>query len=275
MTVDVGTTTVIDDGFKLQNIAGANGNYDNFSANIQTVTNAIDFNTPAMTALMTGDVTFAYINVVAGKSAMLLLDISSDSHTPSFLASVTRWSSGTEPTWGDYRFWQIMFQVDASNVSRIMATAVGYESTSSGGGGGGETVSLIGTQSTPVNQIGLSNENTGGTTFGWAFAGDGRIIETNTNGTGSTVNYGNWCSNNPPQNSYWIRFTTNAGEVIDENISADLNIWHALTSSRSAKWSMGYQVFYGGSVKVEIATDSAGSTIVATGYYGIEIESGE
>lgn len=273
MTIQVGATTVIDDGYILQNIVGANGAYDRFHVNPVQITNVINFNTPMMTLLMTANVTFSQSNTAAGKSAMLLLDTSGNEHTPSFTSAV-KWPGNTEPSWADYRYWQICLQCDVGSPSTVRGTAIGYDSTAAPPPT--EVVTLSGTSAAAIQNVGLSNEEAGGTTFGWAFAGDGRIIMTNTNGAGSTVNYGNWCSNNPPLNSYWIRFTANSGAPFDQSISTTINTWHDLSAnSGNAKWSIPYQAFATGSVKVEIATDSAGSTIVATGYYGVYIESGE
>lgn len=274
MSVNVGTDVVIDDSLVIQGVVGASGRTDNFYSNVTELTNGtINFSTLTPMVYMTMDqnVTFTITSYSPGQSIMLLLDTSSDSHTPTFTSSQFNWPDAAEPTWGDYRYWQISLQT-VGGESFVRASAIGYEATSSPPT---ESVSLLGTQSSPITITGLSNENTGGTTFGWVFYANGKVHITNTNDTGDNQQHSSWCSNSPPQNSYWIRFTTNSGEEIDETISADLNTWHAMTSGRSAKWSMGYQVFYSGSIKVEIATDSAGSTIAATGYYGIQIESGE
>lgn len=125
MPVIVSSTTVIDNTRKLQNIAGANGVYDAFQPNIAQITSIIDFNTPMMELFMTGNVTFSESNKAAGKAGMLLLDTSSDQHTPSFSANI-KWFNGTEPAWEDYQHWQIAFQCVDATVVR--ATAVGFTS---------------------------------------------------------------------------------------------------------------------------------------------------
>lgn len=73
-----------------------------------------------------------------------------------------------------------------------------------------------------------------------------------------------WC-NQAPVGSYWIRFTSNTGT--DPSIA--MNTWLALTTQRDCVWQAGTAAeTVTGSVKVEIASDSGGATIVATGYYG-------
>lgn len=123
MAIVVGSTEVIDDDFKLQNITGANGKYDAFHANVNAITNVIDMNKPIMTLNMSGNVTFTESNKSAGKTAVLILDTSSSAHTPTFSANV-KWGSDTEPTWGDYRYWNIAFVCWDSSIVR--AVAVGY-----------------------------------------------------------------------------------------------------------------------------------------------------
>ena len=44
---------------------------------------------------------------------------------------------------------------------------------------------------------------------------------------------------------------------------------------RKVKWNPPANTFAGGSIKVEISNSSGGSPIEETGYYGIEVESGQ
>lgn len=57
---------------------------------------------------------------------------------------------------------------------------------------------------------------------------------------------------------YWIRMTKNSG---DSPTSGTLNTWQQLSSARTWEWDMANAE---ANVKLEIATDSGGSNIVAT-----------
>lgn len=123
MAVQVSGTTVIDNSRVLQNIAGANGKYDAFHPNVNSITTVIDMNEPMMTLSMSGNVTFSESNKSAGKTAVLLLDTSASGHTPSFSGNV-RWAEDSEPNWSDYRYWNIALVCWDSTI--IRAAAVGF-----------------------------------------------------------------------------------------------------------------------------------------------------
>lgn len=123
MPVQVLSTTVIDDNNKLQNIDGANGKYDSFHPNTTQITNVLNLDYPVMTTFMTGDVTFSESNKAAGKISLLLLDTSSDQHTPTFSSNI-KWAGGSAPDWSGYQHWQIVLQ--CKNGIEVRAIAAGY-----------------------------------------------------------------------------------------------------------------------------------------------------
>lgn len=125
MPVNVLNTTVIDNNLKLQNITGANGSYDTFLPRVVEIANVIDFNAPMMSKFMTSGVTFSESNKALGKVAMLLLDTSSDQHTPNFSSNI-KWSTGTTPDWTQYQHWQIVLQ--CADSTTVRATAIGFTS---------------------------------------------------------------------------------------------------------------------------------------------------
>ena len=129
MAVKVGTTTVIDDSFKLQNIAGANGRYDNFQANVSTLTSsssvAVSMDKPFMQLAMASNATLDLQDLAAGKTSILALDTSTNAWTPSFSSNV-EWAEDAEPVWTDYRYWNIAFV--SWDASVVRAAAIGFNS---------------------------------------------------------------------------------------------------------------------------------------------------
>lgn len=126
-----------------------------------------------------------------------------------------------------------------------------------------ETVTLSGTTGAPnvstVSKVSPTDANAG-----FIFNSDGTIDTYNFSGLVQFAAGVQWIDQTP-SGSYWIRATANAGNGAD---TGTYNTWLALTTNRSWLWTITGIGTTGGSVKIEIATDAAGATIVATGYYG-------
>jgi len=132
-----------------------------------------------------------------------------------------------------------------------------------------ETVTLSGTSGSPnIDTTTRVDPNT--STTGWKFKTDGTVYKTGVlaNDANYTVQFNSGTEWNDgqtsPTGSYWIRFTNFSGS---NGTGSTYSSWLALTSDRTIQWQ---QVGVGttqGVTKVEIATDSGGSTIVGTGYY--------
>jgi len=123
MAIQVSGTTVIDNSRILQNIVGMNGAYNNLQPITSNTTSVIDFNTPLLISTMTANRTFSESNKSAGHTALLVLDRSGSSYTPSWSINI-KWPAAEEPIWADHRYWTVTFIcVDSSTVR---ATAVGY-----------------------------------------------------------------------------------------------------------------------------------------------------
>ena len=286
MAIKISGTEVIDINRNLQNIAGANGTYGNFHPSAASIGTALNFSTPMMTKILSANTTFTESNKAAGKSAMLLLDTSSNFYTPTFSSDI-KWEGGTTPTWSGYRYWQIALQCVDSTTAR--GVAKGYEST--GGGSPSETISLSGTSGTPNfyfssnTPIFTNNPPTGyDLTMGFEFKANGILYTYElTNGPpaglASVQPYitGEWC-NVTPTTTYYIRATTVAHTGRPPNYGDSLNTWLALSSDRG--WYHQSTTVYGAygyeeyTLKVEIASDSGGSNILDTGYYTFAWEGG-
>lgn len=269
MAIKVSGTDVITDARGLTNIAGANGLYNNFHTSAIAVTDNINFTFPMMTCTLTAATSFTESGYVEGKSATLLLDTSSNAYTPTFSGNII-WKGDTEPSWGGYQHWQITFLCGASS-SAIYASAIGY--TSAGAPAPTETVSLGGTTGSPIQFTDFPQAT--GFSMGWRFDADGNIYKVGHPNlqivTGVTLySSTTWC-NVTPSTTYYIRVSNFAGNNIETSISSTLNTWIALTTDRTFRYQDNRDVQTyadeSGTMKVEIASDAAGSNILATGYY--------
>lgn len=282
MALKISGTEVISDDRALVNITGASGVYNDFHPNTDTIVNSIDFNEAVATLTMPGAVSFTEANKQAGRTTMLLLDTTSSGYSPTFTANI-KWANGITPTWGDNRYWQI--NLTCADSTTVRASAIGFETT-----GGSEVVSLLGTTTTPVGYFGSLPVVDGfGNSLqesGFQFTSSGDILKKVYRAIGG----GSWqwnsfattqWNNVTPSQTYYIRATLYSkvsGGTPDPDDINPLGVWLALSSNISFGSSdtrdFGNYSPSGWTIKVEIATDSAGSNIIATGYYQATWESG-
>jgi len=131
MAIKVGGTEVINNLREIANITGAEGQYNNFHPLSFTTpgggTGTIDFDKTFNKCTLTAATTFANANMTnraAGKTHMLILDISSTGYTPTFGTDV-KWANDTTPVFTGARYWQIVFTCWDSSVIRAVATSWG------------------------------------------------------------------------------------------------------------------------------------------------------
>jgi len=131
MAIKIAGDEVIDNARVLKNVAGnvARIKTYNTAYGISSTNDNINFSTPMMNCILSADTTFTETSVAAGKSAQMLLDLSTNDYTPTFSSNVN-WANGTTPTWTNYQRWHLVFTVISA--TEIRATAFGY-STNSGG----------------------------------------------------------------------------------------------------------------------------------------------
>jgi hypothetical protein len=167
MAHEIGTTAVIDDSRRLQNITGADGVYSDLSPNVTQITNTINFDFPVMSCDMTENLTFGATNIPTSaddtRISMLLLNRSADLHSLSF-ANVSGgiiWTTedNQEPTWSDYQYWQVVFTASSD---RITAAAGGFVDVSGGGGGTAEMSTNISVPIAWLNRLTQIEETTSG-----------------------------------------------------------------------------------------------------------------
>ena len=148
-----------------------------------------------------------------------------------------------------------------------------------------ETVSLEGSIASPEINSSLPLTD-GSLQLGWKFNINGDIADyDNDRGiTDVTTGHVPWVNTNPnnPSSSYWIRAAiqsqSNPGSQSFAASPSALNTWLALTSVRSFLFTdnRGTNSYGNANVvlKIEIASDSGGSNILATGYYRTSYEGG-
>jgi hypothetical protein len=270
MAIKVNGTEVIDDTRGLVNVTDATGVFGGFNPSPSTITTNINFTTPFMAITLTGATTFTVSGTSSGKSAILCLDTSSTGHAPTF-PSDFNWEDGTEPTWATYRKWQI--HMIYHSVGRIDVTAIGFDAQNNQPT---EAVGLSGTSGSPVTFTDMPSTNNHDLVMGWEFAADGNIYKYesiyNVGGQGRYLHTSTQWNNITPSQTYYIRVQNSGGS---KNLSASdsdtINSWIALSSNREfqVRDSRDITIYADENaiIKVEIASDSGGSNILATGYY--------
>lgn len=136
---------------------------------------------------------------------------------------------------------------------------------------GGEQVTLSGTSGAPstASDVVLFPADA---RAGWRFNTNGTVDRLQLGAYGQFQNGVEWTNLQPsPGREYWIRITAN-GAVNPTSGNMVIGLWYKLSGTGSAArefyWDETGAGTTSGSVQVDIATDSGGSNIVATGYYG-------
>lgn len=132
-----------------------------------------------------------------------------------------------------------------------------------GGGGGSDIIALSGFTSSWLNPPGEE-------TVYWKFTTGGAVFYID---NGVETEWTPWSEDGSsnavaPSNSYWIRATYESGDAVTGGSA--LNVWHKISGAGSAdvqfEWTSATTPYLG-EIKVEISSDSGGSTILATDYY--------
>jgi len=127
MAIKIGGTTVINDYRALSGISDMDGTYTNFHPYVQTISGtAIDLSYTMLTKTLTAATTFTYVNAQIGRTSVILLDISTSNHVPTFPGD---WSFQATPSWASNRYWIITTVCFGPN--DIYASAAGYDDTPS------------------------------------------------------------------------------------------------------------------------------------------------
>tara|TARA_B100001057_G_scaffold271412_1_gene271621 strand:+ start:13913 stop:14761 length:849 start_codon:yes stop_codon:yes gene_type:complete len=277
MAIKVNGTAVITDDRKLS-VAGATSNIvaRDFHPNSTTTNNVINFSQPFLTCTLGASTEFSLTGVTEGASTILLLDTSTVPYGPSWPSTGTEinWAEGTEPTWGNYRRWQITLHCWSS--TRVDATAIPFTSISSTPT---EAVTLQGAiSSNPETFYDQAGSNANDLIMGWKFDADGNVYKYesiyNVGGQGTYLHDSTTWNNITPSQTYYIRVANHSGSSLSVSDSDTLNTWLALSSDREFRVrdsrNLTSYADMNCVMKVEISSTSNGSNILATGYYECE-----
>lgn len=140
----------------------------------------------------------------------------------------------------------------------------------------GDIITLSGTHTAAIarNDFAISPSDA---SVLWRLSNTSGNLEYSIGGGGYTQIGSEWCEGGAPTQDWWVRFTSDPYLSLDEApnhpSSSTLNTWLKVGGTSSSIRYFGWQettngfAMTRGQVKVEIASDSGGSTIVATGYY--------
>jgi len=124
MAIKVQTQTKITDARTFQDLSTWSGTYGNFQPNVTAVNTDIDIRNAMNSKTLSANVTFTVSNIAAGRTSLLLMDISANGYTPTFPSSV-KWVEDTEPTWTSARYWMVGLTAWDGSTVRATATAWG------------------------------------------------------------------------------------------------------------------------------------------------------
>jgi hypothetical protein len=187
MAIQIGSTEVITNAFKLQSITGGTGFYDNFQPNVVSLTPAssvtLSMSNAYSSIALTGNTTFSLSNVVEGKTAIITMDL--DGNTPTF--GGVAWAEDTTPAWSTYRYWTVALVCWSGSVVRGIAS--GHEST----GGTAPPQPDVDLPNGPWQMESFGN-NLGGFANGTFIMSNSGQASFTGSGTGGVVTFGNLSS---------------------------------------------------------------------------------
>ena len=161
MAIKISNTTVIDDSLAVQNMNNIEGKYSQFHGGTTIITTVLDMSKPIMRRTLSGATTFTASNIETGKCSILLLDVTTSGHLPTFPSSVKWPGNGAEPDWDatGVQHWLIGFT--CWDNTTIRATATGWGAGSGTPANDMEFTMTPGTYS--VTATALFGRNAGGT----------------------------------------------------------------------------------------------------------------
>jgi len=133
MAIKVGGATVITNSRGVEGMSGIQGSYDDFHPTVVPISTVLNMLSPCMSVTLSAATTFTATNIQAGRVALLLLDVSSSGHLPTWPASIQWPGNGTEPDWDatGIQTWVVCFTCWDNSTIRATATGWGDAQTAS------------------------------------------------------------------------------------------------------------------------------------------------
>ena len=127
MAIKIAGTDVINNSRAVVNMSDIEGKYGQFHGTPETITTVLDMNKPIMRRTLTAPTTFTASNIQTGRCCLLLLDVSTSGHLPTWPSSIQWPGDGTEPDWDatGIRTWLVGFTCWDSTTIRATATGWG------------------------------------------------------------------------------------------------------------------------------------------------------
>jgi hypothetical protein len=126
MAIKIAGSTVINNSFGVENMSSISGKYGQFHGNVTPITTVLDMLKPTMSVTLSADTTFTATNLAVGRACILLLNVSSSGHTPTFPSSVEWPGDGTAPDFdaAGIEIWVV--GLTCWDSGKIRATATGW-----------------------------------------------------------------------------------------------------------------------------------------------------
>lgn len=155
----------------------------------------------------------------------------------------------------------------AANIGIPTAGEIKFSDFYGAGVAGGDIIALTGANSVWANPV-------GSVTVYWKFTTGGAVYYID---DGVEIEWFPWSDDGlggavAPSNSYWIRGSYQSGDPTTGG--STLNVWHKISGAGSSNvqfdWTSATTPYLG-EIKIEIASDAVGSTIIATDFFIGEI----
>ena len=252
MAIKISGTEVINDSLAVVNMNSIEGKYSQFHGSATTITTVLDMSKPIMRRTLTAPTTFTASNIATGKTSILMLDVSSSGHLPTWPSSIQWPGDGTEPDWDatGVQHWLVGFT--CWDNTTIRATATGWGAGSGTPANDMEYTMTVG--NVGYTATALFGRNAGGTGSPYG-AGAFGSLDTNAVPTGiysspagtvrsMTFRDGQLFMSSQQDDEFWLQLENNSSYYPNQapTSSGDGTGWLTLTWDTDSDSSNGVQV---------------------------------
>ena len=252
MAIKISGTEVINDSRAVVNMSNIEGKYSQFHGSATIITTVLDMSKPIMRRTLSAPTTFTASNIATGKCAILMLDVSTSGHLPTWPSSIQWPGDGTEPDWDatGVQHWVVGFTCWDSTT--IRATATGWGAGSGTPASNMEYIMIPGNYG--VTATALFGKNNGGTGSPYAAPSFGSL-DTNVVPTGiysspagtvrcMTFRDGYLFQSSQQDDEFWLQLQNNSSYYPNQapTTSGDGTGWSILTWDTDSDSSNGNQV---------------------------------
>lgn len=252
MAIKIAGTEVIDNSRAVVNMSNIEGKYSQFHGSATIITTVLDMSKPIMRRTLSAPTTFTASNIATGKCAILMLDVSSSGHLPTWPSSIQWPGDGTEPDWDatGVQHWVVGFTCWDSTT--IRATATGWGAGSGTPANDMEYTMTVGTYSVTATALFGRNAVNNGSLYGASAFGS---LDTNAVPTGiysspagtvrsMTFRDGQLFMSSQQDDEFWLQLQNNSSYYPNQapTTSGDGTGWSILTWDTDSDSANGNQV---------------------------------